>query len=155
MAGTKVNTLPIAQNINGPATVQFANADGAAGTGLTTSPSNTKLLYTAGANDSVLKSIIVNTDEATTVRIVNIYVSPDSGTTKNWIGSVSIPLQSGNTGVISTVDVLGATVLPGMCYDQSGKAVLPLAGTYRIYVGLQVAVTSGKFVNVTAVGEDY
>lgn len=154
MAGTKVATLPIAQNVNGPVSVNFVNADGAAGTGLTTSPSNTKLLYTAGANDSVLKSLIVSSDDSA-ARVLNVYVSPDSGTTKNWIGSVSIPITAGQTGAIANVDVLGSAVLVGMCYDQSGKAVLPLAGTYRVYVGVQVAVTAAKTVVVTAIGEDY
>lgn len=150
----KVNTLPVAQNINGPISVQFANADGAAGTGLTTAPSNTKLLYTAGANDSVLKSIIVSSDDSS-ARVLNLYVSPDAGTTKYWLSAFSIPITSGNTGAIASVDILGSTLIPGLCYDQSGKAVLPLQATYRIYVGLQVAVTSGKFINVTAIGEDY
>lgn len=149
----KTTTCPITQSIKNDF-VQFANADGACGTGFTTSPSNTKLLSTAGADDSVIKSLIVSSDD-TSARLAVFYISPDGGTTKYWIGSVSIPATAGQTGTLANVDILGSAYLLGMCLDQSGKPVLPLQATYRLYVGLQVAVTSGKFVNFATVREDY
>lgn len=153
MAGTKTSTLPISQNVNGPVSVQFANSDGACGAGLTTTPSNTKLLYTAGGNDSHMSMVIACTDSTANL-VLNIYGSPDSGTTKYLLTSIQIPLTAGNTGIIPNVDILGSPYFPGLDSNQGGKLVLKMVGGYRIYTGLQVAVASGKFVNVTATGED-
>lgn len=149
----KTTTCPITQSIQNAA-IQIANATGASGTGFTTSPSNTTLLLTAGSEGSVLKSLIVSSDD-TSARLVTFYVSTDSGTTKYWVCSVSIPATAGQTGAIANVDILGSSLVLGLPLDQSGKPVYPMAAAARMYVGVQVAVTAGKFVNVMAVAEDY
>lgn len=149
----KTTTCPITQTIQN-AFATLVNADGAVGTTLTTSPSNSKLLFTAGAEGSVVKSLTVSSDDSA-ARVLVFYISPDSGTTKYCIGTINIPLNSGATGAIANIDVLGSAVLLGLVLDQSGKPVLPLAATYRIYIGTQVAVTAAKTIVVTAVAEDY
>lgn len=149
----KTTTLPITQTIQN-AFQAIVNGDGAVGTTLTTAPSNAKLLLTAGAEGSVIKSLIVSSDDSS-ARVLAFYISPDGGTTKYCIGTVNIPVNSGATGAIVNVDILGSAVLIGMALDQSGKPVLPLAATYRLYVGTQVAVTAAKTIVVTAVAEDY
>ena len=149
----KTTTCPITQSIQN-AFQSIVNADGAVGTTLTTAPSNAKLLFTAGAEGSVIKSLTANSDD-TSSRVLVIYISPDAGTTKYPIGSVSITTLAGQTGALSQIDILASSVFLGLPLDQSGRPVLPLAATYRVYVGVQVAVTAAKFLNVHAMGEDY
>lgn len=150
----KTTTAPCTQNVN-TAYTQFAVADGACGAGLTLTPSNLKQLFVAGANDSILKSLIAATDD-TANRILNLYRRPgNAGANYYFIVAIQVPLTAGNTGAIACLDLLGSAVFAGLCYDQGGKAVFPVAATDGIYGGIQVAVTSGKFINVTALGEDY
>lgn len=155
MAGTKVTTCPVAQNVNGPSSILIQNSTGAiVGTVVTTTPTNTQLLYTCGANDGQLKQLTVVSDD-TSARILNFYGSPDSGTTKNWLFSVNIPTLSGTNGVAAMVDCMASAVVAGLCTDQGGKQVMPLVGAYRIYVGSQTQVTTAKGIMVTAIGEDF
>lgn len=132
----------------------LANATGAVGTTLTTSPSNSVLLSTAGANGSLVKSLMVCSDDSA-ARVLVIYVSPDSGTTKYPIGTANIPLNSGATGAIGNIDLLNSTVLLGFPVDQAGRNIIQLAPSNRIYVGVQVAVTAAKFINIMASLENF
>lgn len=148
------NALVTTQSIQACSPVQIANATGAVGTGLTTTPSNTVLAVTGGGSGSILKGLVVTTDD-TALRVLVLYLSPDGGTTKYWIGSVQIPITAGNTGLIAGVDVLASAVFPGLPVDDAGRPIIEIPATYRIYCGLQVAVTSGKFVNVWPMVEDF
>lgn len=149
----KTTTCPIAQTIQNPA-VQIANGDGAVGTGFTTNPSNTKLFFTAGAEGSVLKSLMVSSDDTATKLLV-LYLSTDGGTTKYWLGCILVAITAGQTGAIANLDFLGSSLFTGLPLDQSGKPVLELTANAKLYVGVQVAVTSGKFINVVGQAEDY
>lgn len=147
------NTLPVTQAIQNDF-ASLVNATGAVGTTLTTAPSNSVLLSTAGANGGVVKSLTVCSDD-TAARVLVIYVSPDAGTTKNPIGTVNIPITAGATGAIANVDLLNSSVLLGFPVDQSGRNVIELAPNNRIYVGVQVAVTTAKFLNVSCMSEQF
>lgn len=149
----KTYRVPVTQTLQ--SIVQsFVNADGAVGTTLTTAPSNTKLLFTAGTEGAVVKSLMVASDDSS-ARVFVLYISPDSGTTFYCIGTVNIPVNSGATGAIANIDLFGSSVLLGLQFDQSGKAVLPLEASHRLYGGVQVAVTAAKTIVVTGVAEDY
>lgn len=148
-----VNSQPCTQAIQADFT-SLVNATGAVGTTLTTAPSNSVLLATMGANGGVVKQLTVTSDD-TSARVLVIYVSSDSGTTKYPIATVNVPLNSGATGAIVNIDVLGSAVVVGLPLDQMGKPVLELAPSNRIYVGVQVAVTAAKFLNVTCVSEQF
>lgn len=147
------NTLPITQLIQN-IFAALVNATGAVGTTLGTAPANTVLLMTAGLNGSVLKSLMVASDDSA-ARVLCIFISPDGGTTKYCIGTVNIPLNSGATGAIANIDVLASAVLLGFPVDQGGRSVLPLAAGYKVYVGVQVAVTAAKTIVVTGISEDF
>lgn len=149
----KTTTAPVTQTLQTPITT-FQNADGAVGTTLTNSPSNSKLHFTASSEGSVLKSMIVTSDD-TSARVLVIYISTDGGTTKTPLCAVNIPTLSGQSGTIAAIDILGSTLLPGMVIDQSGKPVLPLTANARIYLGVQVAITSAKFLNIVSQAEDF
>lgn len=151
--GVTPNSVPVTQAISNDL-AQLSNGTGNAGTGWTTSPSNTVLLTTAGANGSVLKSLIASSDDSS-ARVLTLYLSPDSGTTKYAIGSVSIAATAGNTGAIASTDLLSSTLFPGLAVDGAGKLILELAASMRLYVGVQTTITSGKLINVFAQREDF
>ncbi len=148
----KTTTLPITQTIqNGK--VSLVNATGAVGTTLTTAPSNAQLLFTAGAEGAVVKSIMVTSDD-TSARVLVFYISSD-GTTYYPLCTVNVPLNSGATGAIVNIDILGSAVVVGLPVDQAGRPIILLKATERIYVGTQVAVTAAKFINIVLQAEDY
>lgn len=150
---TVSNTLPVTQAIKNNFKT-FVNADGAVGTTLTTSPSNTKLLLTAGANGSTLKGLIVSSDDSS-AKVLVLYLSDDGGTTKYCIGTINVPINSGATGAIVNVDCLSNPYLIGLCIDQGGKNVIPLAPNVQLFIGVQAAVTAAKFVIISAFAEDF
>ncbi len=150
---SKTSTNPFTQNIFNPvATIVNATSFTAANPG--TAPTNTILFATAGANDSVLKSIIISSTD-TAAATVQFWLSPDAGTTKYLIGSAVVAALSGNATVIN-IDVLANPIITGFATDQTGRPVLPLQATYRIYVGvITAAVTANKNVYIIGVQEDY
>lgn len=151
----KTTTCPITQSIQSPNPAQILNGTGNNGTSIaTTNPSNTLLVFTAGAEGSKITSLIVSSDD-TSARVLSFWISNDGGTTKYHLFSVSIPATSGQTGTLAVVDILGSAYVLGMPLDQSGKPVMPLAASARLYVGSQTTVTSGKAINVQPFGEDF
>lgn len=111
-----------------------------------------KTVFTAGADDSVVKSLHAVSDD-TSARVVNIYIN--NGSTDIYMGAVSVPLSSGTTGAIASVDLLNGTIFPNLPYDSNGKRVLPLPAGYVLKVSVQVAVTSARTITVTCMAENY
>jgi hypothetical protein len=111
-----------------------------------------KTLFTAGANDSVVKAINVQSSDTATARVVVLTVN--DGTTDYILGAVNIPLNSGNTGAIATVDLLGGTLLPSLPYDANGKRILPLPAGYVLKVNTTSNVAIGT-VTVVCMAENY
>jgi hypothetical protein len=147
----KTTTCPIPQTYaNKGAVIQ--NSTGNCGVTATTTPSNTVLLYTAAANDANVKSLIVISDD-TSAKVLNIYLSPDSGTTFYLLGCVNIPITAGTITGTPPVDILAN--LPGLPLDAAGKPCLPLLAAERIYIAAQSTVTSGKFLVATALVEEF
>jgi hypothetical protein len=137
----KSTNLNVTQNIKTPG-ASFVNADG----------TGNKTLVTAGANDSVVKSIMATSNDTATV---NLKIVVNDGVTDRIIGAVAVPASSGTNGTVAAVDLLQSALLPGLPLDQNGKRVLPLQGTYTLKVAPLVAVTAAKQVDVVAVVEDY
>jgi hypothetical protein len=137
----KTNTLPFTQNIKLSAAV-IEPAD----------TTTAKTVFTAGANDSVVKAINVqSTDSA--ARVLSLFVN--NGSTDILIGRVNIPANSGNNGTSATVDLLGGTLMPSLPYDANGKRVLSLPAGYVLKAGTTTTVTSAAAITVTAIAEDY
>jgi hypothetical protein len=111
-----------------------------------------KTLFTAGTNDSVVKAINVQSTD-TAARVVNLYVN--DGTTDFLIGAVNVPLNSGNTGAVAAIDMLGGTLLPSLPYDSNGKRILPMPAGYVLKVSSQTTVTSAREITVVCMAEDY
>lgn len=112
-----------------------------------------KTVFTAGSNDSVVKSLHAVTTETANARVLNLYVN--NGSTDIYIGSVNVPVNSGFTGAVASVDLLSGTLFPGLPYDSQGKRVLPIPAGYVLKVSSQATLASGKAITVTCTAEDY
>jgi hypothetical protein len=111
-----------------------------------------KTLFTAGTDDAVVKAINVQSTD-TAARVVQLWVN--DGTTDFLIGSVNIPLRSGDNGTAASIDLLGGTLMPSLPYDANGKRVLPLPSGYILKVNSQATVTSAKEITFVCMAEDY
>jgi hypothetical protein len=109
-------------------------------------------LFTAGTNDSVVKAINVQSTD-TAARVVQLWVN--DGSTDFLIGSVNIPLRSGDNGTAASVDLLGGTLTPSLPYDANGKRVLPVPAGYILKVSSQATVTADKTITFVCMAEDY
>lgn len=112
-----------------------------------------KLLYTASADDAVVKALMVASAD-TVARVVQIVIEDAAGN-QRILGSVSVPANSANAGNIPAVDLLNATSLPGLPMDQNGKKVLPLEAGFKVKVKSTVTVTAGTSLDFNAVVEEY
>lgn len=152
------NTLPIPQTLQNPV-VTFANADSFSASNPGTAPTNTKVFATAGANGSLITSIIVSSTD-TAAQQVSFWFSPDAGTTKYLMFVVNIPLGSGyggagGTGVVANIDILGSSIIVGLPNGPDGRPIIELTANARIYCAMQTqAVTSNKNVYVFGQQED-
>ena len=111
-----------------------------------------KTLFTAGVNDSVVKAINVQSTD-TAARVVNLYVN--DGTTDFLIGSVNVPLSSGNTGTAATIDLLGGALMPSLPYDANGKRIIPLPAGYIVKVSSKTTITAATEITFVLMAENY
>jgi hypothetical protein len=111
-----------------------------------------KLCFTAGADDSNIKGIMVCSDDTAAINL-KIYLTRSS--VDYLIGTVNIPTLSGTNGVAPAVDALNAVALPGLPLDSVGKRYIPMKTGDTLKVGALVTMTSGKTCTVSVVGEDY
>jgi hypothetical protein len=109
-------------------------------------------LYTVSANDAVVKSLVASTNDTTAV---NLVVSINNGISDFVLGTVNLPINSGYTGAIASVDILGSSLIPGLPRDINGRAVLPLPYGHVLKVGCLATMTAAKTTNVLANVEEY
>lgn len=140
MAKSKDLFLTRNHNLKG---VTFVNADAAL---------TLKTLYTASADDAIVKSINVTNSDAT-ARVVDVLVNDT--VTDYLLGSVSIPTASGTNGTTTSVDLLSGDLLRGLPFDALGKRVLPLKGGYLLKVRNQTQQAAATTMTVLAMIEEY
>lgn len=119
--------------------VTLVNADG------TTS----KTLLTAGADDAIVKSLLITSTD-TSARVVELIL--DDGTTEFVLASFNVAITAGTDGATAVVDALTASGLP---LDSAGKKILPLETGMELKVRAQVAVTAAKVINFVATVEEF
>ena len=152
----KAETLFHPQNIT-TIVASIVTATSFSATNPGTAPTNTVLVTTANANDSVIKSLIISSDD-TQSKTVQFWRSLDGGTTKYLIGTVVIAALSGAATLIN-IDVLGNSIITGMELDESGKPVLKLQGSgtpEKIYACvITSAVAASKTIWISGTQLDY
>jgi hypothetical protein len=109
-------------------------------------------LYTASANDAVVKSLVASTNDTTAV---NLVVSINNGTSDFVLGTVNVPINSGYTGAIASVDLLASALIPGLPRDLNNRPVLPLPSGYVLKIGCLATMTSAKTCNIVGSVEEY
>lgn len=125
---------------------QFTNANGATEADI----------WTAEADDMVdINSIMVSTDESTTIRVVQFYISDGSNSYPAW--AESIPLESGtkSDGSIAAVDAIGAGKCKCYLTDGAGNKFIRLPKGWNLRAKCLAAPTSGKVVNVFVTGASH
>ena len=159
----KTTSNPFTQSIKTPGIIipsgvtldVIANTTGVVTAGVL-GTSGPQLVATAGTNDSVLKSLIVTSNDSAD-RYIHIWLDRAGTTPLTLLATVPIPAASGSsaTGIVASVDVLGSLMFLGLPTDQTGKPTLPMAASSKLYVGLVAGLTATKVLYVTAVLEDY
>lgn len=151
----KTTTCPITQTLQTFGQT-FVAADSFVAANEGTAPTNTKIVFTAGEEGSVIKSLMIATDD-TSAGVYNFYISMDSGTTKYLLFAIAVAATSGfASGTTVNVDVLGNTYVAGLPMDQSGKFVLPMKAGAILYAAKQTsAVTASKTTHIVGIAEDY
>lgn len=122
--------------------VTLTNAD-------TTTP---KLCFTAAADDSDVKAIIVVSNDTAAINLL-LYVT--RGGTDYLLGTINIPVNSGATGALPSIDILSSILIPGLPVDNVGKQYLPLKTGDTLKVGCLVTMTASKTCWVSVFGQDY
>jgi|ERR1022692_1354913 hypothetical protein len=137
----KINSLPLVQNLNN-ANATFVNADS----------TTLKTVFTAGANDTHLKGILVSSTDTSAVKL-QFWLR--TGGVDSLIGTVNIPALSGTDGATNAIDALNSVAMPGLPGDAVGKRYIGMKNGDTLKIGPVAAVTSGKTLYVTFLGEDF
>lgn len=136
----KTYTCPFTQNVNPQVPQVFANADG----------TTVKTCYTAGADDSVIKAIIVTSTD-TAARDIRFLIS--DGTTNFQLRRVNILANAGNSTSVAPVDCLSGFV--GLPLDEHGNRVLRLRRNFQLRANMVVSVSAATEIVVIVLGEDF
>jgi len=97
--------------------------------------------YTAGTSGAKIESWIVTSTD-TSDRILNIWYNTSA--TNYLIGTVNIPLNSGNSTSVPTVDILAN--LTGLARDSNGNKYIYVSASNLLTISVTVAVTAAKTV---------
>jgi hypothetical protein len=109
--------------------------------------SNKKTVVTAGANGSKLTALTACSDD-TSARIVQVIVTRSA--TDYILASVPVPAGSGTDGSAAAVNLLNATILPGLSIDNDGQRYLFLESGDTLAVKATTTVTAAKTVAIAA-----
>lgn len=112
-----------------------------------------KTLYTASADGAVVKAINVSSLDSV-ARVISVWIADAATGNQMLLGAVSIPANSGNSGSVSSVDLLGGVLIPSLPYDSNGKRVIELKGGQVLKLSVP-AVTAGTQIVATAQIEEY
>lgn len=137
----KTNTPAFTQAIKTTGTV-FLPADS----------TNTKIICTAGTNDSrVTRITITSTDTSSNVA----YFYLNDGTTNFLIGYVVIVANAGSNGSTPSIAGLSANSWLHRSLDNNANPYFELPAGYTLRMSLQTAVSATREIDVIISSEDY
>lgn len=111
-----------------------------------------QLIFTSGANDSDVKSIIVTSNDTAAI---NLQLFITRGGVDYQLGTINIPISAGVGGTVVSVDLLNSASIPGLPIDNVGKRYIPLKTGDTLRVAATVTMTAAKTCNISVFGEDY
>lgn len=109
-------------------------------------------LYTASTNDAVVKALMATSDDTAAM---NVVLAVNDGVADHIIGTINVPIAAGTNGSTAAVDLLSASMMPGLPVDQYGKRVLPMKNGSILKAKVLVAVTAAKAVHLLGIAEEY
>lgn len=131
------NTTPTMAKQPQNGKVQIANADG----------TTQKTVYTAGASGSKVTALLASsTDTANR----DVQVSITNAGTSYPLGTKTVPLASGTTAAVPTVNLLDPASIIGLAMDSDGNPYIHLVSGDTLTVSALVAVTAAKLITVVA-----
>jgi hypothetical protein len=144
----KTNTIPNVQNVNDP--------DGTIVNGTGT---GTVDLFTAGANDSIVRAMSAASTD-TVDRSLQLSVNIGGSGTDRLVTTILIPANSGNSATIPPVDLFHAVsssvaLMPFLTFDAYGNRVWALPALTKIKGNVTVAVTAAKKIDITGDGANF
>lgn len=114
--------------------------------------SSLKTLYTAGTNGSKIETILVTNTDSTSAYLITLTVVISA--TNYIIGTVNVPLSSGNTNAAPAINILSNSNIP-LNKDSNGNPYLYLATGAILKVNSSTTVTTAKVLSFLAQGEDF
>lgn len=124
----------------------------AAGNILPADTTTKKTIYTASADDAVIKTLnITSTDTAA----MNVQLYVNDGTADRLLGTIPVPALSGTNGTVISVDMLDGSKIPGLAYDMNGKRILALKAGAIVKVAVLVTVTAAKQIDIYGTVEEF
>jgi hypothetical protein len=127
-----------------------ADANGSLGT-----TTGAATVFTAGANGSIIDSVLISTDDAAIAPNIWLFIVGSDGTTVKPLGSVPVVVNSGFTNAVFAVDGLLSTYLTGALIDNNGKRFIRLGANETLRASRIAAQTAAKSVWITAQGADF
>lgn len=113
-------------------------------------------LIQAGADGMIVSTLVLTSQETATARNIRFSVQRGGAGSNFVIGSINVPINSGNNGTATSVSPLLVTntiFAPPFEFDANGNKVIVLGPLDKLRVEALVAVTTG--VTVFAAGRDY
>jgi hypothetical protein len=120
-----------------------------------TSTTNLTQIIAATGNGCRVTSLIFSTTDSAANNIYLVLNGGGGGGTLSIVGQVNVPLTSGTTASVLSVDALSPTVTVGLPIDNNGKRFIHMETNDILYVGLVASMTSGKIFTSTATYEQY
>jgi len=112
-----------------------------------------KTLMTGGAQGSIIESInLTNTDTAAAYAI-QLFINDT--VTDHLIGTVNVPISSGNVAGTPSIDMLRSGQIPGLVFDSNGNPVLFVKASYIVKIASLTTVAATKAIDCVACGSDY
>lgn len=112
-----------------------------------------KTIATAGANGTKIESLFVTSTDSSSARDVQFVIT--ISLTNYIIGTVSIPINSGNTNALPAISILNNSQLAGLATDANGNKYLYLKNGATLGASALTTVTAAKVISLVASGGDY
>jgi hypothetical protein len=113
------------------------------------------IVYTAGANGSIIDSIQISTDDAAIAPNIWLFIVGSDGTTVKPLTTVPVVVNSGLTSTVYAVDGLSTTYMTGALIDSNGKRHIRLGANETLRASRLASQTAAKSIWITAMGADF